>query len=215
MCIRDRLYTATLTPFETAFVPPVLGPGAWGDVWFLLNRLLDIIFLFDLNMQFFIAYAEGNDFAGRVARALDMINDQLEMNPAFLYTLENPVGDMQKHPLIVSRLEMARKDGGLGAVRCQINYCFFADNPDDLVFHKPTNFWTNSASLIQLFGSSQQLPGVPPPRFVCSSASPCGKKHTPVAGNTAAATPFPPTLATMIATMINVEASPQRFTAFS
>lgn len=60
------LYTATLTPFETAFVPPVLGPGAWGDVWFLLNRLLDIIFLVDLNMQFFIAYAEGNDFAGRV-----------------------------------------------------------------------------------------------------------------------------------------------------
>lgn len=198
----------------------------------LLNGIPFDFFHFSIECSSFSGLARGvnrrmqhNNYTGEtqaaqqgnqmLARALDMINDQLEMNPACLYTLENPVGDMQKHPLIVSRLEMARKDGGLGAVRCQINYCFFADNPDDLVFHKPTNFWTNSASLIQLFGSSQQLPGVPPPRFVCSSASPCGKKHTPVAGNTAAATPFPPKLATMIATMINVEASPQRFTAFS
>ena len=32
------VYTATLTPFETAFVPPVEGVEAWGEPWFLANR---------------------------------------------------------------------------------------------------------------------------------------------------------------------------------
>lgn len=45
------LYTATLTPFEAAFLEPTLGPSAWGSGWFLANRLLDVIFLLDLVLQ--------------------------------------------------------------------------------------------------------------------------------------------------------------------
>ena len=39
------LYTAALTPFEAAFIAPVLGPSAWKDAWFVINRILDAIFV--------------------------------------------------------------------------------------------------------------------------------------------------------------------------
>lgn len=58
------LYTATVTPFETAFIPAKLGPVAWRDLWFLSNRALDVIFLTDMGLQFFVAYQVGNDYAG-------------------------------------------------------------------------------------------------------------------------------------------------------
>ena len=32
------IYTATVTPFEACFIAPTLGPAAWQDQWFLLNR---------------------------------------------------------------------------------------------------------------------------------------------------------------------------------
>ena len=60
------VYTATLTPFETAFIPPVGGAAAWGEPWFIANRILDIIFLADLVVQFFVAYQTGSRFGGRV-----------------------------------------------------------------------------------------------------------------------------------------------------
>ena len=47
------LYTATLTPFEAAFISPTLGPAAWGDEWFIINRCLDLVFFFDMCLQFF------------------------------------------------------------------------------------------------------------------------------------------------------------------
>ena len=52
------LYTATLTPVETAFTQSVYGPRAWTDPWFLINRLLDVIFSFDMGLQFFVAYQQ-------------------------------------------------------------------------------------------------------------------------------------------------------------
>ena len=52
------LYTATLTPVETAFVASVYGPAAWSDGWFLINRLLDVVFTFDACLQFFVAYQQ-------------------------------------------------------------------------------------------------------------------------------------------------------------
>ena len=58
------LYTASVTPFETAFMPSVLGTAAWLDPWFLVNRLLDIIFSIDLVLQFFLAFQTGNNFGG-------------------------------------------------------------------------------------------------------------------------------------------------------
>ena len=53
------LYTATLTPFETSFMPPVVGAAAWSDPWFIVNRCLDVIFTFDMILQFFVAYQSG------------------------------------------------------------------------------------------------------------------------------------------------------------
>ena len=59
------LYTATVTPFETSFIPPTIGPTAWQDPWFIANRFLDCIFGIDLFVQFFVAFQTGNDFGGR------------------------------------------------------------------------------------------------------------------------------------------------------
>lgn len=50
------IYTATLTPFETAFIAPALGESAWTEPWFIANRALDVIFFVDLFVQFFVAY---------------------------------------------------------------------------------------------------------------------------------------------------------------
>ena len=59
------VYTATLTPFETCFVPPALGTASWTDPWYLMNRVLDLIFFIDMCLQFFVAYQVGNDYGGR------------------------------------------------------------------------------------------------------------------------------------------------------
>ena len=58
------VYTATLTPFETSFLQPVVGPESWRDGWFIANRVLDVIFLFDMVLQFFVAYQSGNAITG-------------------------------------------------------------------------------------------------------------------------------------------------------
>lgn len=164
-----------------------------------------------------------NNFCGETAacqqgsqmlsHALDLINDQLLLNPSHLFTLENPRGDMHKHPLVVGRLELPRKDGGLGAVRCLINYCMFADARED-AYLKPTHFWTNCEAIIRTLGADQALGarGAPPPQFVCSSSQACcGRRHTPVCGNTKAATPFPEKLAATLALLVNAEAAQARF----
>ena len=59
------IYTASLTPFETSFLPPVVGMAAWRDPWFLINRCLDVIFGLDMVLQFFVAYQTGNAFGAR------------------------------------------------------------------------------------------------------------------------------------------------------
>ena len=38
------LYTATLTPFETGFTEGEIGWRCWTDPWFVINRVLDVIF---------------------------------------------------------------------------------------------------------------------------------------------------------------------------
>ena len=86
------------------------------------------------------ASTQGNLY---LARTLDMINDQLDANPFFIFTVENPVGDMHKHPLIANRLELPRSGGGLGAIRCLLNFCKFSTVGSASAFHKPTYIWTN------------------------------------------------------------------------
>ena len=58
------LYTAIITPFEAGFMGTVYGPAAWTDIWFLINRVLDLVFLFDLVLQFFVAYETRDDRGG-------------------------------------------------------------------------------------------------------------------------------------------------------
>ena len=42
------IYTALLTPFEVGF----LSASTTVDVWFVINRLLDVIFILDMMLQF-------------------------------------------------------------------------------------------------------------------------------------------------------------------
>ena len=45
-------------------MPPTFGPVAWLSPWFLISRLLDIIFFSDLILQFFLAYQTGDRHGG-------------------------------------------------------------------------------------------------------------------------------------------------------
>ena len=60
------IYTAIFTPFEAAFVSPALGPASWTDAWFLVNRMLDVIFTVDMCLQFFVAYQRADVRGGEV-----------------------------------------------------------------------------------------------------------------------------------------------------
>ena len=60
------LYTATITPFETAFIPNVIGVESWQDPFFIINRILDLIFFADMFLQFFVAYQSGTTYGGWV-----------------------------------------------------------------------------------------------------------------------------------------------------
>ena len=73
------LYTAVVTPFEAAFISPTLGPVAWQDIWFLLNRALDVVFLLDMLLQFFLAYQGRDKIGGEVwiERHTDVVRNYL------------------------------------------------------------------------------------------------------------------------------------------
>ena len=60
------LYTIIFTPFEAGFLPARIGLAAWRDPWFIANRCLDCIFLFDMCLQFFIAYQSVDALGGLV-----------------------------------------------------------------------------------------------------------------------------------------------------
>jgi hypothetical protein len=81
------------------------------------------------------------------------------------------------------------------------DYCWFWDGEGEPPFKKSTDIWTNSPKLIEMLSG-----------FTCDQNHFCPhfKLHTPVAGNTAEATPFPRRLAETIAQAISFDASPQR-----
>jgi hypothetical protein len=59
------LYTLSISPFEAGFVETTVGAAAWRDPYFIANRVIDLIFLFDMILQFFIAVENQNlDIAG-------------------------------------------------------------------------------------------------------------------------------------------------------
>ena len=154
---------------------------------------------------------EGNQM---VNKTLDLISTQLDRNERFLFTIENPeTGKLKSHPMVQARLTAPRKHGGLGATPVAVDYCWFlraseADKP----FKKRTLIWTNSPSLIRELGA--HWPPHAHSRFLCERESPCPfyqRGHRPVAGNCAAATPFPRRLAELIARCISLDASAQRW----
>lgn len=49
------LYTLSISPFEAGFVETTIGAAAWSDPYFIANRAIDLVFLFDMILQFFIA----------------------------------------------------------------------------------------------------------------------------------------------------------------
>ena len=55
------IVTATLTPFEVAFLDP---PTRYSDRIFLLNRVIDMIFICDIILQFLQMYPETSDEQG-------------------------------------------------------------------------------------------------------------------------------------------------------
>ena len=165
----------------------------------------------------------GNDYLGEheacklgnqmVHKMLDMINMQLDRNKNFLFTIENPqTGKFKDHPMVQAKLTAPREHGGLGATPVAVDFCWFKAAHEERPFKKRTMIWTNSPSLIRELG--EHRPPSVCSRFLCERATPCPffqQGHRPVAGNCAAATPFPRRLAELIARCITLDASVQRW----
>ena len=81
------IWTATITPFETAFIPPVLGPLAFRDFWFLSNRCLDVIFGLDMVLQFFVAYQTTDAFGTKSWVMAPTAHTQCPHSPLYGCTL--------------------------------------------------------------------------------------------------------------------------------
>ena len=151
-------------------------------------------------------------------KTIDVIAAQLKRNPHFLFTIENPwTGRMKHHMAVNGRLEVSRKNGGLGATRCVLDYCRFWDGKGERPFHKRTIFWTNSPTLIREFGEHKPPAGLTS-HFLCERGSrPCQwaateKGHRVVNSQTARdATPYPSLLVSRIAQGIALDLSPQRW----
>ena len=165
----------------------------------------------------------GNDYLGEheaakvgnqmVHKMLDMISMQLDRNKNFLFTIENPqTGKFKDHPMVQAKLTAPREHGGLGATPVAVDFCWFKAAHEERPFQKRTMIWTNSPSLIRELG--EHRPPSVCSRFLCERSSPCRffqQGHRPVAGNCAAATPFPRRLAELIARCITLDASAQRW----
>lgn len=150
-----------------------------------------------------------------VQKTIDLIAAQLERNPHFLFTIENPfTGRLKDHPMIRARLEAPREHGGLGAARVVVDYCWFHErhNSTCRAFKKRTIFWTNSPTIIREFGV--HTPPASSSHYLCGRGNPCPcfDSHRPVTSATAAeATPFPRLLAEKIARCISLDATSQRW----
>ena len=53
-------YVALVTPFEVAFIQPPAPDERWTDSLFIINRLVDIVFITDMLLQFRLAYKQEN-----------------------------------------------------------------------------------------------------------------------------------------------------------
>ena len=101
------------------------------------------------------------DAARRANRELEKCITIMEhtnrANTRAIFCLENPAALMRHHPLVKERLER-----GLGLTRLTLCMCKFA-TVDNLHRQKPTDLWTNSKSIINLFKDGS---------FMCKKAGP-------------------------------------------
>ena len=58
------VFTALVTPFEVSFLDPPGEDSKWTDHLFLANRLVDLVFIFDMLLQFRLAYKTSSISAG-------------------------------------------------------------------------------------------------------------------------------------------------------
>ena len=61
------IFTALVTPFEVAFLEPATSAT---EGLFIINRLIDGVFIFDMGIQFCIMYKVGNEENGASVRSL-------------------------------------------------------------------------------------------------------------------------------------------------
>ena len=59
------LYVALVTPVEVSFIETMPCPARWTSSLFLINRVVDVIFIIDLMLQFRVAYKEENVHGAR------------------------------------------------------------------------------------------------------------------------------------------------------
>lgn len=58
------LFTAVVTPFEVGFSEPTNDSSRWTEPLFIINRLVDLIFLVDMLLQFALGYCIEDDRMG-------------------------------------------------------------------------------------------------------------------------------------------------------
>jgi len=59
------VFTAIVTPFEVAYLNPPTG-SRWEDPLFLCNRIIDLVFITDMGIQFFLGFSRANSSQGMI-----------------------------------------------------------------------------------------------------------------------------------------------------
>ena len=114
-------------------------------------------------------------------------------NEEFKFTIEAPEG-VAKNIIHLKMVELKETHGGLGGTRVKLSYCKFGESSE-----RPTNFWTNIVSMIEVL-----KPGTKHPHLCCAER-PCQFGHGRhkqlgrEGGAAADAAKFPPDLVTFLA----------------
>ena len=115
-------YTAVLTPFEVGFLPA----SVTVDTWFVLNRFLDVIFILDMVLQFFVVYQSVNETVGGDSK---WVTERQKIVRHYLFgwfpldLLSIIPSTFDFVPFVISRaesegdVELAEKLSGLRAIR--------------------------------------------------------------------------------------------------
>ena len=98
-------YTAILTPYEASFIAPTHGRQVWRDSWYIINRILDVIFSLDMLLQFFVAYEDKDERGGqlwvvdrrRIARQYLRVRVPKKISPYAPHLTRPPSASVRAH----------------------------------------------------------------------------------------------------------------------